>query len=255
MIFYHSMDIPGYGCAIGQWDLRGNENAYLGNVPLSGKTVLEFGPASGGLTFYMERMGAKVTAYELSSGSMWDKAFPMDEHDIEAINEHIRELHEGFWFAHKAFKSESNVVYGNIYDVPKDVGIFDISVFGCILPHLRDPFLALEMGAAHTKEMMIVTDAIYDGWKTYLFSKVRYLLEKAVGKHFHTFLPNADSRNNDGTWWLMSPELVAEMLRILGFPHITITTHRQYCHHTGKIPKMFTVVARRPPVAEGRKDG
>ena len=31
-IFYHTMDLPGYGTMKGSWDLRGREADYLGRV-------------------------------------------------------------------------------------------------------------------------------------------------------------------------------------------------------------------------------
>ena len=30
--FYHTMDIPKHGTVIGEWDLRGNEDNYLGKI-------------------------------------------------------------------------------------------------------------------------------------------------------------------------------------------------------------------------------
>ena len=63
--FYHTMDIPGYGTVYGEWDLRGRESSYLGNVRFKGKSVLEIGTASGHLCFYMEKQGAEVVAYDL----------------------------------------------------------------------------------------------------------------------------------------------------------------------------------------------
>ena len=47
--FYHTMDLPGHGTVTGEWDLRGREAAYLGNVDFQGKRVLEVGTASGHL--------------------------------------------------------------------------------------------------------------------------------------------------------------------------------------------------------------
>src|ERR1700730_17763887 len=62
--FYHTMDLPGYGVIQGEWDLRGSENAYLGPAEISGKTVLDVGPASGYLSFEMARRGGSVVALE-----------------------------------------------------------------------------------------------------------------------------------------------------------------------------------------------
>jgi len=56
--FYHTMDLPNHGVVTGAWDLRGREAAYLGNVDVAGKRVLEVGTASGHLCFAMEKMGA-----------------------------------------------------------------------------------------------------------------------------------------------------------------------------------------------------
>jgi hypothetical protein len=53
--FYHTVDVPGFGCTEGQWDLRQSVEAYLGDVPFRSTRVLEIGPASGYLTFEMER--------------------------------------------------------------------------------------------------------------------------------------------------------------------------------------------------------
>ncbi len=42
--------------------MQGTERAYLWGIDLRDKSVLEIGPASGHLTFWMERQGATVTA-------------------------------------------------------------------------------------------------------------------------------------------------------------------------------------------------
>ena len=41
--FYHAVDVPGWGHYPGEWDLRANVDAYLGNIALAGKRVLEMG--------------------------------------------------------------------------------------------------------------------------------------------------------------------------------------------------------------------
>jgi hypothetical protein len=55
--FYHVMDVPGQDALGGQFDLRGSEDEYLGNIELAGARVLEIGPASGFLSFHMESKG------------------------------------------------------------------------------------------------------------------------------------------------------------------------------------------------------
>src|SRR5947209_7407317 len=71
-VFYHTMEIPGYGLVNGAWDLRGSVGAYLGGVDLHGRRVLEMGTASGFLCFEMEKRGAEVVAYDLSEKQDWD---------------------------------------------------------------------------------------------------------------------------------------------------------------------------------------
>jgi hypothetical protein len=59
-VWYHAFELPDGRVLPGAWDLRGHETAYLGGVDVAGKRVLELGPATGYLSFYMERMGAEV---------------------------------------------------------------------------------------------------------------------------------------------------------------------------------------------------
>ena len=59
-----SMEIPDYGFIRGPWDHRGGVNAYLGNIDLQGKQVLEVGTASGFYCYEMEKRGStSVVSY------------------------------------------------------------------------------------------------------------------------------------------------------------------------------------------------
>ena len=72
--FYHVMDIPGLSePPKGLFDLRKGVNEFLGHVDFKNKTVLELGPASGFLTFHIEKMGGDVTSIELDHKKYkWD---------------------------------------------------------------------------------------------------------------------------------------------------------------------------------------
>jgi len=144
------MDIPGHGLAKGQWDLRKREPAYLGGFRFDGKRVLECGTASGCLCFYMESQGADVVGYDLSDKQDWDTV-PFADGDHEQFREerrgHIRALNNGWWLSHGARQSKAWVVYGSVYEVPKEIGKVDVATFGAILLHVRDPFLALQSAA------------------------------------------------------------------------------------------------------------
>ena len=238
--FYHTMDIPGYGAVSGEWDLRGREGAYLGNVPLHGKRVLEIGTASGYLCFYMEQQGAEVVAYDLSEHQEWD-IVPYYRGDfkksITQRKAHLRKLNSAFWFAHSAYKSKAKVVYGTVYEVPNDIGEFDICTFGSILLHLRDPFLALQRVSAQVKDTIIITDVpIKLTHEEMLF----YQLYK--GRLVH-FLPDASTCQPEESWWRLSPELLVEFIHILGFEHTEVSYHTQ--KQKDKEIELYTVVGRR----------
>ena len=72
--FYHVMDIPGLNePPKGSFDLRKGVDEYLGHVDFKNKTVLELGPASGFLTFHIEKMGGDVTSIDIDpQNNKWD---------------------------------------------------------------------------------------------------------------------------------------------------------------------------------------
>ncbi len=80
--FYHSVLLPDGSFVKGPWDLIGNEKEYLGGIDLKGRTVFEYGPASGWLTHYMSEQGADVTIIDIG----WDLStdlIPLGTIDLE----------------------------------------------------------------------------------------------------------------------------------------------------------------------------
>ncbi len=66
--FYTVQEIPGIiKPTNGPFDLRKNINKLLGNCNFKNKKILELGPASGYITFYLESLGAKMTTGNPSS--------------------------------------------------------------------------------------------------------------------------------------------------------------------------------------------
>ncbi len=238
--FYHTMDIPNCGLVQGEWDLRGRESVYLGHVDFRGKRVLEIGTASGHLCFSMEKMGAEVVAYDLSDGCEWDivpyRGFDHEEY-LSNRKERIRRLHNGFWFAHRAFNSQAKVVYGTTYQIPDNIGQFDVCTFGCVLLHLRDPFLALQRATAHVRQTVIVTDVLPTLEGGMFLINPRWV----------NFLPNAERSSPPGTWWGLTPGVISEFLRVLGFMHTKMFLHRQLRSGVGEV-NLYTVVGGREGV-------
>src|SRR6185312_7454782 len=100
--FYHRMSLPEVGEVGGEWDLRSNPDAYLGQTLFAGKRVLEIGPASGYLTGYMERAGGDVVSVDLPVDYGWD-VVPRPEISEDWLGnrkKHLERLHNGFWFTH-----------------------------------------------------------------------------------------------------------------------------------------------------------
>src|SRR3954452_24271400 len=106
--FYHTMEIPGHGVVRGQWDLRGKTDEYLGGFDFSGKRVLEIGPASGFLTFELEKRGADVISVEVTDEHGWDFVPYPDARLEEVFGPRrivMQQLKNSYWFSHAALQS------------------------------------------------------------------------------------------------------------------------------------------------------
>lgn len=254
------MDIPGHAHVEGEWDLRGNERAYLGNVEFANKRVLEIGPASGFLSFYMERQGAEVVGYDLSEHQSWDIVpYAGYEYDskVGEYKDHLRKLNSGYWLAHRAFHSKAQIVYGTVYEIPEAIGPVDIAVIGSVLLHVRDPFLALQRALRLTRDTAVITERISDRyWMPKILQKLRAtrrMAERAhVPLHIYAkvaqssmiFLPQYRELVPFATWWDFNPEIIKQFLGVLGFEDTTVTYHRQLWRGQAQV-RMFTVVGRR----------
>jgi hypothetical protein len=234
--FYHTMDLPGIGKVEGNWDMQGAVGEYLGHTAFSGKRVLDVGCASGILSFHMERSGAEVVSYDLDKGGDWDMVpFAKWEHYAHIANERksiIDRLNNAYWLAHRLYASNAKVVYGNVYEIPEQIGPVDISVFGAILLHLRDPFQALRQALRLTRETVIVTEQLRGPLR------VGEIGEPALG-----FLPDFNTVEPKDTWWNIPPAWVIQAVGVLGFENARVTYHTK--KYDGKENQLYTVVANR----------
>ncbi len=253
--FYHTINLPGLGQMNGEWDLRATVDDYLGNVNLTQKRVLEMGAANGFLSFYMESKGAAVISYDLSPDQDWDMV-PHARKDLAALaperKNHIRKINNAYNLGHSLFNSRAERVYGSVYAIPNSIGLVDISTFGSILLHVRDPFLALQQAASITKETIVVTEVV-DNNRQRIFNRlfswlgaaaVRRIRHKILGPSM-IFRPIARLGSPEETWWHLSPELLEEFLNVLGFGDVTITYHRQHFAQHNRTELMYTLVAHR----------
>lgn len=237
--FYHTMDLPGHGTIKGNWDLRGNIDAYLGGVDFRNKRVLDVGSASGYLTFTMEGKGADVVSYDLPDHLPWDFVpfAGADIHQFWLDNAHLhQQLKNSYWFCHRQLNSRAKKVYGSVYEIPETIGPVDVAVFGSILLHLRDPFLALQKGLQITRDTVIITDGLPRRW----FWQ-RWFGGWCAPKML--FLPRLSGRQHHGTWWALNAKAAQRMLEILGFEETRVSYHSQYYEGSKKL--FFTVVGKR----------
>lgn len=239
-LFYHTMDLgDGEGTRDGAWDLRKTVDAYLGYIEFSGLRVLEFGPASGFLTFTMEDAGAEVVCVELPPGSAPD-LLPVPEdapHLPNRFAKGIRGFHKAWWYVHRKSNLKAKIIYGDIYDLPDDIGRYDVSTFCSILMHLSNPFAALRQAAKVTNKALVITEPFIEK------------LEDS-GLAVMAPLPDAD-RAALVNWWQISSAACIRLCQRLGFTTTAVFTHSapfNSRNHPGKVfeGKFFTVVAVRP---------
>ena len=202
-VFYHVIDIPGYGVVDAAWDLRPGVDAYLGGVNFDGKRVLELGTASGFLCFHMEQQGAEVVAFDIGAEhAELMNVIPYATADRDGsllyVRRMLRRLNNSFWLCHRAFGSTARAVYGDIYSVPEGIGIVDVATFGCLLLHLRDPFQALANVLPRVRETVIITEPFCPGeHPTWNDAKPSPSL---------VFQPGQRTGYPPATWWSFSPE-------------------------------------------------
>ena len=130
------------------------------------------------------------------------------------------------------------MTYGTVYEIPEDIGEFDICTFGSVLLHLRDPFLALQRVLAHVKETAVVTDLVPSSTLFGLLADST-LIE---------FMPKASKCSPTETYWNLSPKVVSEFLQILGFENTKISFHNQLFGPNKKETQLYTVVGQREGV-------
>jgi SAM-dependent methyltransferase len=252
------MDIPGAGHFKGMFDLRDGVGEYLGHVNLRGKRVLEVGTADGFLCFEMERQGASVVAYDLSAENEWD-IVPFARMDYQNIMTErktvIDQINNAYWFAHKAHNSQAKVVYGSVYTIPEAIGMVDVTTFGCVLLHLRDPFFALQNALRLTRDTVIVTETVPPSLYERILTRVLtpaplrwaypYLgsLLDRVRRPRMAFMPEYARCKYYGTWWGLTPGIIKQFIGVLGFERTSVHYHFQI--YEGYRVLLYTVVGHR----------
>jgi hypothetical protein len=253
------MEVPGYGLVQGPWDLRSRVDIYLGHRNFGSQRVLELGTADGYLSFHIEQQGAEVVSHDLGEGDQWDVVpfargpatapgtsalAPSWAEDVVRQQRHtMRQLNNAYWLCHNAFGSKARLIHGDIYSLSPDIGEFDVSVFGAILLHLRDPFLALARVAPLTRRTVVVTDALGFLRLPAPLRAARSLLPPQLRRPIMRFMPDWRTREGADGWWRLTPEIVQTFLGVLGFERTEVLAHFQL--FKGRRKRLFTVVGHR----------
>lgn len=222
-IFYHSFDLPDGRSIAGDWDMRGKFNQYVGHVPLSGKKVIDFGTASGFLSFEAEKQGADVVSFDADSTARYTRLphatseYARDpDAAIRRENKWLDGVKCSYWYIHQALKSKNKVVYGDIYSPPSELGLFDVAFIGQFLVHNRSGIDVLQAVAKSTIDYLIITEGIWQ-------------IEEPGAK----FIGRADRSDDFYSNWLYSPAFYHEIMGMMGFECEKFNIETFYCGHKG----------------------
>lgn len=226
--FYHSFDLPDGSEIVGDWDMRGRFDQYVGNVDLAGLSVIDVGTASGFLSFEAEKRGARVVSFDADSTARYArlphtpsrytenraKAVAEDERWLDAVK-------NSYWYVHNAMGSRNSVFYGDIYNIPERVGMFDVVILGQLLVHNRSAIDIIEAVASKTNRYLVITEGLFE-------------IEEAGAK----FLGRADRPTEFYSNWLYSPAFYREVAAMLGFDCKTFNRQKFKCNHIDYVRDM-----------------
>jgi SAM-dependent methyltransferase len=230
--FYHTMTLPGFGEVRGHWDLRGRFDDYVGHVDVQGKSVIDIGAATGFLSFEAERSGAtRVVSFDLAHASQ-QSFLPFAENrrrrEPDVQNVEMEQWKNAYWLCHRLLNSKAEVFYADIYQLPTELGQFDVALIGSVLEHLSDPISALASICRLVRETIVVVSPLI-------------LSEEKIAR----FEGSADRPENDFTWWTYSLGLYREVFEMLGFTVDRVTESQYRYHYRETLETRHTLVAVR----------
>jgi SAM-dependent methyltransferase len=234
--FYHAMELPGFGLVPAHWDLRGRYDDYVGGVDVAGKSILDVGTATGFLSFEAEKRGAsRVLSFDQNDGAQQkflpfkDKPYYRDHAQwADRYRAEIERWKNAYWLSHRLLGSKAEVFYGDIYDLPAELGEFDIAIVGSVLEHLSDPITALGSISRLTKERIIVVTPLLD-------------TDEPIAR----FEGRAEKPEADFTWWTYSSGVYREVFGMLGFGIEKISRATYYYMYGDRSEERATIVAKR----------
>src|SRR6266550_939138 len=234
--FYHTMDLPGLGQVRGQWDLRGRFNEYIGGVELDEKSVIDVGTATGFLSFEAEKNGAaRVFSFDIADPRQQDflpfkdKLYSRDPARwAKQYGAEVEQWKNAYWLCHRLLESKAEVYYGNIYELPQELGQFDVAIVGSVLEHLNDQITALASIARLTNETIVLVSPLLQ-------------TDERIAR-FEALSGNPDAAF---TWWTYSLGVYREVLGMLGFSIAKVSQAKYYYMYGDRLEERTTIVAVR----------
>ena len=237
--FYHCLDLPNGDTVIGEWELRGQFNQYIGNYPVRGKTILDVGTAGGFLAFSAEAEGATVTSLDCRDVSDMERVpFVNNEYhtdrsawDVGGNKDHWNQIKNGFWYSWHKLNSRVSVTYTPIRALQYYDEKFDVVLAGAIIEHLADPVSTIGAICRMAKEAVIIA-----------FTPV----EIDQAQFMRTMNPWSNPEI-DYVWWVLSEGLYRRVFANLGFEIELVPAKATYLTNLGEAheEQRYTIVARR----------
>lgn len=216
--FTHTVQLPDGRVIPGQLDLRGAEEAYLGNVPLRGRRVLEYLPGAGGLSAFLAARAGELVVLDRAPGLLNGLA-----------EERAARMRRGWWFTRAALGFAAQAVYADPARPPKDLGQFDVVILNSILSALQHPLLALQHAAELADTLVVVEPALPE-------------VVRAGGSvpPVARFIPTGSDETP--AHWQHTPSAIMLMLASVGFAEQSVSA--QMLKIRGKEAPHMTIVAR-----------
>ena len=167
-LFYHTMIFPDESRVEGLWNILESFDEYIGRTPVSGKSLLDVGTASGAIAFECEKRGAQVTAHETNShATIYRIPFAgspyTEDHTkwVSISDKTLERLHRGFLYAHSKFGSKVKIVRCSLLALPETTDPSDIVIAGAIIQHVSDPVSAIGVLARLAKETLVLASTLF----------------------------------------------------------------------------------------------
>lgn len=212
--FYHTLDLPGFGVQIGEWDLRGRFADYSDGFDFTGKSVLDVGTGSGFLSFSAEQAGATdVVSFDMDSTIRQDflpfreKPYFQDRADLVLQRDWwLNQWKNAYWLSHRLLESKARTFYGDVYDMPESLGQFDIVVLGSILEHLADPIKAMTAAARRSSHTILIVTPMIES-------------DDRIAR----FEGDCEQPDIDYIFWTYSQGIYHHVLSMLGFDIVKVS--------------------------------